>query len=96
MRKAAWKSAQTSASCSAKRYRQTIVGNASKQQGARRPEPDDDRLLNEVVYLRPAPISAKSLPGLQKPFSKQFDGLCQSARTPFGRMLDIFSKEMNG
>jgi uncharacterized protein (TIGR00255 family) len=91
MRKAAAK-VQKQASTVSKRYRHQLMERI-KSAGLDAPDPDDERLLKEVVYFADRSDITEELTRLQSHF-KQFDD-CLKSPEPVGRMLDFLAQEMN-
>ena len=76
----------------ARRYRQQRLERI-KAAGLDTPDPDDDRLLKEVVYFADRSDITEELTRLQSHFQQFAD--CVKSREPVGRTLDFLAQEMN-
>lgn len=74
------------------RYREQLVARI-RSAGLETPDPEDERLLKEVVYFADRSDITEELTRLRSHF-KQFDD-CLKAGEPVGRMLDFLAQEMN-
>jgi len=83
---------QKQAPHTAERYRQQLVERI-KSAGLAAPEPDDERLLKEIVLFADRSDISEELTRLQSHF-QQFDD-CRKAKEPVGRTLDFLAQEMN-
>ncbi|HMP82745.1 MAG TPA: YicC family protein [Verrucomicrobiota bacterium] len=83
---------QKQAPKSAERYREQLVERI-KTAGLPSPEPDDERLLKEVVFFADRSDISEELTRLQSHF-KQFED-CAKSSEPVGRTLDFLAQEMN-
>ncbi len=77
---------------SAERYRQQLLERI-KAAGLPAPEPDDERLLKEIVFFADRSDISEELTRLQSHF-KQFED-CAKSSEPVGRTLDFLAQEMN-
>ena len=85
-------SVQKQAPRSAARYREHLIERI-KSAGLPAPQPDDERLLKEIVFFADRSDISEELTRLQSHF-KQFKDCTRSAE-PVGRMLDFLAQEMN-
>ena len=76
----------------AKRYREQLLERI-KAAGLDTPDPEDDRLLKEVVYFADRSDITEELTRLQSHFQQFAD--CVKSREPVGRTLDFLAQEMN-
>lgn len=91
MRKAVGK-IQKQAPLTAENYRQQLVERI-KSAGLVSPEPDDERLLREIVLFADRSDISEELTRLQSHF-QQFED-CRKSKEPVGRTLDFLAQEMN-
>jgi uncharacterized protein (TIGR00255 family) len=75
-----------------KRYREQLIERITAA-GLNTPEPDDERLLKEIVYFADRSDINEELTRLQSHF-QQFED-CQKSSDPVGRTLDFLAQEMN-
>jgi uncharacterized protein (TIGR00255 family) len=83
---------QKQAPKSATRYREQLIERI-KNAGLPTPQPDDERLLKEIVFFADRSDISEELTRLQSHF-KQFDD-CTKSEEPVGRMLDFLAQEIN-
>lgn len=76
----------------AKRYREQLLERINSA-GLAAPEPEDERLLKEVVYFADRSDISEELTRLQSHY-EQFED-CRKSREPVGRTLDFLAQEMN-
>jgi uncharacterized protein (TIGR00255 family) len=76
----------------ARRYREQLLERI-KAAGLDTPDPEDDRLLKEVVYFADRSDITEELTRLQSHFQQFAD--CVKSREPVGRTLDFLAQEMN-
>ncbi len=75
-----------------KRFQQQLLERI-KNAGLDAPDPDDERLIKEVVFFADRSDISEELTRLQSHF-QQFDE-CLKATEPVGRTLDFLAQEMN-
>jgi uncharacterized protein (TIGR00255 family) len=83
---------QKQAPKSAERYREQLIERI-KAAGLPGPQPDDERMLKEIVFFADRSDISEELTRLQSHF-KQFEDCAKSAE-PVGRTLDFLAQEMN-
>jgi len=83
---------QTHAPTVSRRYREQLIDRI-KAAGLEAPDPNDERLLKEVVYFADRSDITEELTRLQSHFQQFAD--CAKSRDPVGRTLDFLAQEMN-
>ena len=91
MRKAVRK-IQRQAPLTAENYRQQLIERI-RGAGLGSPEPDDERLLREIILFADRSDISEELTRLQSHF-QQFED-CRKSKDPVGRTLDFLAQEMN-
>lgn len=76
----------------AQHYRDQLIDRI-KNAGLETPDPNDERLLKEVVYFADRSDITEELTRLESHF-QQFDD-CLKSKDPVGRTLDFLAQEMN-
>ncbi len=87
-----WKSIFQQAPEVQRRYREQLLQRI-KNAGLESPQPDDDRLIKEIVYFADRSDITEELTRLESHFH-QFDD-CLKSSEPVGRTLDFLAQEMN-